>query len=223
MKNGVFVTATGTDIGKTYVSALILKEIKEKGINAVYYKSALSGAEEENGNLILGDALYAVNTAQLNEKPENLVSFAFKTAVSPHLASRMENKPISKEKIMKDYYSLKEKYDFVLTEGCGGISCPLIIEKEILLLSQIIKEMEQPVIIVADSSLGTVNSCYLTAFYAHENNIPILGFILNNFERDNFLHKDNLSSIEKLTGEKVIATVSKNANNISWRLSPPLF
>ena len=217
MLKGVFITATGTDIGKTYVSALLLKELREKNINAVYYKPALSGTEEKDGKLILGDALKAVTTAKLSENPEDLVSFSFKTAVSPHLASRLENKPIKKEKILNDFKRLEETYDFILTEGCGGITCPLILEDKTLLLSEIITDLNLPIIIVADASLGTINHCLLTYSYARQNNIPVLGFMLNNFQNDNFLHIDNLSAIEKLTKTKVIATVSKNATAISWR------
>ena len=49
MTKGIFITATGTDVGKTYVSALIVKKLRELGINCGYYKPALSGAEFING------------------------------------------------------------------------------------------------------------------------------------------------------------------------------
>lgn len=56
MREGVFVTGTGTDVGKTYVSALLVKTLREQGRSAGYFKPALSGARRRDGALIPGDA-----------------------------------------------------------------------------------------------------------------------------------------------------------------------
>ena len=58
MSKGIFITATGTDIGKTYVTALIVKKLHDSGIKAGYYKAALSGAEYINGSLVPGIRLH---------------------------------------------------------------------------------------------------------------------------------------------------------------------
>ena len=84
------------------------------------------------------------------------------------------------------------------------------------ILKDLIKELAAPIVIVADGGLGTVNSTLLTVEYARNNNIPILGIILNNFEPDNFMHQDNLKQVEYLTGEKVIATVEKGQKDIKF-------
>ena len=58
MSKILFIVGTGTDIGKTYVSGLILKKLKESGVSAAYYKAAMSGnVRSEDGGLIPGDAL----------------------------------------------------------------------------------------------------------------------------------------------------------------------
>lgn len=57
MAKGLFVTGTGTDVGKTYVTALIVKKLREAGLNAGYYKAALSGAERVDGHLVPGDEI----------------------------------------------------------------------------------------------------------------------------------------------------------------------
>ena len=63
MVRKLFITGTGTDIGKTYVTGLILKKLQESGRGAAYYKAAMSGNERDaDGNLIPGDALH-VKTA----------------------------------------------------------------------------------------------------------------------------------------------------------------
>ena len=58
MSKGIFITGTGTDIGKTYVTGLIVKKLRESGADAAYYKAAMSGNERRaDGSLIPGDAL----------------------------------------------------------------------------------------------------------------------------------------------------------------------
>lgn len=107
-------------------------------------------------------------------------------------------------------------YDYLLVEGAGGITCPLRLENgEKYLLNDLIKDLNTPVLIVADGGLGTINSILLTAEYAKNKGIKINGIILNNFEPDNFMHKDNLAQVEYLTGIKVVATVEKNAEEIN--------
>ena len=88
MTKGIFVTATGTDVGKTFVSGLLVKKVRECGLNCGYYKPALSGAEVINGELIPGDCAYVVQKAELQGKPQDYASYIFKTAVSPHLTLR---------------------------------------------------------------------------------------------------------------------------------------
>lgn len=204
-RKGIFITATGTDIGKTYVSALMLKGLLDKGINAGYYKPALSGAYEKQGKLIPGDAEYVCNISGLNEFPENLVSYIFKTAVSPHLAANMEGYTIQEKVLLADYSRICKTYDFVIVEGCGGITCPLRISaNETFILSDLIKLLDLDIVIVADAGLGTINSVLLTVAYARQCHINIVGIILNHYEPDNFLHQDNRKQIEFLTGLSVL-------------------
>ena len=215
MSKKVFITATGTDIGKTYVSALILKKMKEEGLNCGYFKPVLSGVIEQNGVLIESDCNYVVNTAKLNVSANDCVTYWWKEAVSPHLAAKRQNTEIDINNIKKEFKKKSEDFDYLLVEGAGGITCPLRVDNgEKYLLKDLIKDLDCSVIIVADAGLGTINSVILTVEYAKLNNIPIQGIILNNFKPDNFMHQDNLKQIEYLTNTKVIATVEKGAKDI---------
>lgn len=212
----IFVTATGTDIGKTYVSALILKRMKESGFNCAYFKPVLSGVKiNANGKLEESDANYVVQTANLSQEADSCVTYRWEEAVSPHLASLRAGEYIDTKKILEHYRKLENKYDYVLTEGAGGITCPLRLENnEKYLLKDLIKDLNVPIVIVADGGLGTINSTLLTVEYAKNNGIDIRGIILNNYDPANFMHKDNLTQIEYLTGIKVVATVKQNQNDI---------
>ena len=74
MTKGIFITATGTDVGKTYISGLIVKKLRESGLNCGYFKPALSGAEMINGLRISGDCSYVFKQAGITLNPLNYVS-----------------------------------------------------------------------------------------------------------------------------------------------------
>lgn len=231
MSKNIFITATGTDIGKTYVSALIVKGMREAGFDCGYFKPVLSGGgkyieselelPETNARacvkLINSDCNYVVETAKIPCEADECVAYWWEEAVSPHLAAKRAGQEINVEKIKHKFNELNKKYDYLLIEGAGGITCPLRLENgEKYLLKDLIKELAAPIVIVADGGLGTINSTLLTVEYARNNNIPILGIILNNFEPDNIMHQDNLKQVEYLTGEKVIATIEKGQKEIKF-------
>lgn len=212
----IFVTATGTDIGKTYISALLVKKLRESGFNCGYYKPALSGAiKQPDGSLLPGDCDFVVKTAGLDVNPEDCVTYCFEEAVSPHLAAERLGVKIEKSKIKSEFEQRKKNYDYLVVEGAGGITCPFNMKEEILLLPDIIKALGLNAVIVADGGLGTINSVLLTVEYAKQQGINIKGLILNNFKEDNFMHLDNKKQIERLTGINVIATVKKGDEDLN--------
>lgn len=211
MTKGIFITGTGTDVGKTFVSALLLKKMRENKINVGYYKPVLSGAYIRDGKLIPGDVEYVCNISNLHHNPSSLVSYVFETAASPHLAAQIEKKKIEKQVILNDFNKISGKFEYMIVEGCGGIICPLRTDNETIMLTDIIKMLEIDIIIVASADLGTINTTVLTVEYAKQLGIRIRGIILNHYEKDNFLHKDNKKQIEILTGVSVLACVAKDA------------
>lgn len=203
MAKGLFVTATGTDIGKTYVTALIVKKLRSFGLNAGYYKAAVSGAESVSES----DAGYVNRIAEIGKSEELLLSYLYKTAVSPHLAARIEGNPAEMSVIKSTFEKVCGQYDFVTMEGSGGIVCPIRKdEKAVIYLEDIIAALGLPSIIVADAGLGTINAVVTTVEYMRKRKLPINGIILNKWNGD-FMQRDNLAMIEELTGVRVVAAV----------------
>ena len=129
MSKGIFITGTGTDIGKTYVTGLIVKKLRESGADAAYYKAAMSGNERRaDGSLIPGDALQVKTMSGIGQPLEEMCPYVYETAVSPHLASRLEGTPVRMDRVLEDFRKVCEKYDYVTMEGSGGILCPLCID-----------------------------------------------------------------------------------------------
>ena len=215
MTKGIFVTATGTDVGKTYISGLLVKKMTESGLNCGYYKPVLSGLKKVKEEYIAGDCKFVIDTAGLNTNPSDCVTYSFKNPVSPHLAAKMEGVNISEERIKDGLNKIKAKYDYLVVEGAGGITCPFNLDGKKLLLSDVIKKLNMDIIIVTPSGLGCINYALLTYEYAKINNVTVKGFIMNDFDENNFMHTDNKECIEKLTGAKVIATVRYGDKDLS--------
>ena len=211
----IFVTATGTDIGKTYVSALLVKKMRDLGMNCGYYKPALSGAiRQPDGSLLPGDCDFVVKTAKLDINPTDCVVYCFEEAVSPHLAAARQGVKIEKSVIKSEFQKREAIYDYMVVEGAGGITCPFNMKEEVLLLPDVIKALGLDILIVADGGLGTINSVLLTVEYAKSQGLNIKGLILNNYDENDFMHQDNKAQIERLTGVKVVATVKKGDTDL---------
>lgn len=210
MSRVLFVTATGTDAGKTYVTALIVKRLREAGINAGYYKAALSGAEERGGKLVPGDADFVARASGMTEPPESLVSYIYKNPLSPHLAAQIEGNPPELDTIKRDFASALKKYDYLCVEGCGGIVCPIRWDERKIMLEDIIKACGLSVIIVSPSGLGSINSAVLTVEHARAAGIEVRGIIMNGYDETQLMHRDNKYMIEQLTGVRVAACVKRD-------------
>jgi len=219
MSKKIFITATGTDIGKTFVTALMVKKIRDAGYNAGYYKAALSGAEVTESGLIPGDAYYVNKIANINEKIDNLVSYTYKEAVSPHLASQIEGNPVEMKKVIEDFNNALSKYDYLTMEGSGGIVCPIRYDDKKIMIEDIIKELELSTLIIADSGLGTINQVVLTVEYLKSRNISVKGIILNHYSEGNLLHEDNKKMIEMITKISVLALVKENDKELNIDLN----
>lgn len=214
MSKKLFITATGTDAGKTYVTALILKKLIQSGINAGYYKAALSGAEYENGVLTAKDADYVNKTANINANLSEMVSYVYKLAVSPHLAAKIEGNPLEMQKVKNDFDTACRKYDYVVTEGSGGIVCPIRIDDKEIWLTDIIKELNLKTVIVVPAGLGSINNSILTVEYIRNLDIEIKGIFLNFYHSESTMENDNKLMIEKYTGIPIIACIPPNANEL---------
>ena len=211
MSNCIFVTGTGTDVGKTFVTALIVKKLCGMGINAGYYKFAASGEVIDN---LPADAWHVKTVANLPD--DKFVSYAYKEAVSPHLAAKLENRPIELSVLERDFEAARNKFEFLVVEGSGGIICPLRFDNQRIFLADLVKKFGLPVIIVADSGLGAINATVLTAEYLWAKNIPTRGVVLNRFDAESIIDVDNAKMIAELTGLPIIAKVPVNATEIFW-------
>lgn len=203
MSKGLFITGTDTDIGKTYVTALLVKTLREAGYDVGYYKAAISGADSVGES----DAGFVNRFAGIGEPEDMLLSYLYKNAVSPHLAARIEGHPLEKEVILAAWQRVSAAYPYVTMEGSGGILCPIRHdEKAVYYLEDIIRWLRLPVLIVADAGLGTINHVALTAFYMKQKGLTAKGVFLN-YWKGGVMEEDNVKMIEEMTGLPVLAKI----------------
>lgn len=208
MAKHVFIAGTGTDVGKTYVTGLILKKLHEAGKKAAYYKAAMSGnACGRGGALLPGDALSVKTRSGIDQPLEEMCPYVYEAAVSPHLAAHMEGNPVQLEVVKQGFDALCKQYAYLTMEGSGGILCPLRFDERELWLEDVIKALGLSCLVVADAGLGTINAVGLTVAYLRTKDIAIKGIILNHVHPGNRMEEDNRKMCESMTGVKVVACV----------------
>lgn len=211
----IFITGTGTDVGKTYVTGLILKKLREHNRKAAYYKAAMSGNErKKDGTLIPGDALFVKKISEIGQPLHEMCPYVYEQAVSPHLASKIEGNPVDLEQVLEQFDRICSNYEYITAEGSGGILCPLRFDGQNIQLEDFVKARNMSSLIVADAGLGTINAVVLTVEYMKAHGLPVKGIIFNRYEPGNFLHEDNRKMCEVMTGVKVIACVKKDDTNL---------
>lgn len=215
MSRALFITGTGTDIGKTYVTGLIVKKLAEGGYNAGYYKAAMSGNEcREDGSLIPGDARFVQQVSGISQPLEEMCPYVYEHAYSPHLASRIEGNPVVMDVVKQGFDAVCDKYDYVTVEGSGGILCPIRFDEQRIQLEDIVKELHLSSVIIADAGLGTINSVVLTAEYMKAKHMNVKGIIFNHFHPGDLMEEDNILMCELMTGLPTLAKVEDGAKTL---------
>lgn len=206
MSRALFVTGTGTDIGKTFITGLIVKKLAESGKNPGYYKAAMSGNDRRpDGSLIPGDALFVQQISGIRQPLNEMCPYVYENAVSPHLASRIEGNPVEMSIVKQGFQKAASTHDYVTVEGSGGILCPICFDERKIQLEDVIKELQLPSILIADAGLGTINSVVLTAEYMKAHDLPLKGMIFNHFHPGNVMEEDNIFMCEDMTGLPTLA------------------
>lgn len=208
MSKALFITGTGTDTGKTYITGLIVKKLQEAGKNPAYYKAAMSGNDRRpDGTLIPGDALAVQTMSGIKQSLISMCPYVYEHAYSPHLASRLEGHPVVMDVVKQGFAEVTDTYDYVTVEGSGGILCPICFDEAKIQLEDVVKELHLPSILIADAGLGTINSVVLTVEYMKAHQLPLKGMIFNHYHPGDVMEDDNIFMCEHMTGLSTLAKV----------------
>jgi dethiobiotin synthetase len=165
-----FITGTDTGVGKTYITKLLVESLRAEGKYAVGFKPISCGDRDDA-------AILAAVSGNLPLDEVNPLHFS--SGVAPHVAALLENKTIHPAEIIASYQSISEKYDPVIVEGAGGWEVPIT---ENYFVSDLAKDLNLPVILVAANRLGAINHILLTLAAIEAKGLKCAGIILNQLE-----------------------------------------
>ena len=219
MSKALFVTGTGTDTGKTYITGLIVKKLQEAQKNPAYYKAAMSGNDRRpDGTLIPGDALAVQTMSGIDQSLTSMCPYVYEHAYSPHLASRLEGNPVVMDVVTHGFADVTAVYDYVTVEGSGGILCPICFDEARIQLEDVVKELHLSSILIADAGLGTINSVVLTAEYMKTHGLPLKGIIFNHYHPGDVMEDDNIFMCEHMTGLPTLAKVQDDDTELDMNI-----
>ena len=198
MAQSIFVTGTGTEIGKTVIAGGIAACLKDSGIDVGVMKPISSGDT--------ADAEFLKHAAQVDDDLSTINPIYLRHPLAPSVAARIEDREIDLSDIETAFATLQQKYDVVIVEGVGGIAVPI---QDDFLVVHLINRLQLPILIVAQVGLGTLNHTLLTVAFARQFNLQIVGIVLNGLtpETAGIAEATNPVEIEKLTGIPVIGVV----------------
>jgi dethiobiotin synthetase len=176
---GLFITGTDTNVGKTYVAAVIARSLVARGLRVGVYKPAASGcSHDEQSNLLSEDAVALWNAAGQPGDLEHVCPQRFAAPLAPHLAARIEGKSLDADLLRSGLDYWKACSDIVLVEGAGGLMSP-ISDRECV--ADLALYVGFPLVIVARNVLGTINATLQTLFTAahYRGGLPVAGVVLN--------------------------------------------
>ena len=194
---GVFVTGTGTEVGKSVVAAVIAAEAVAEGLSVAVFKPAVSGLDEggEADHELLARAS---GTAQGEDE---IAPYRYGPPVSPHLAAEMAGEEIDADLLERAAEDAAAGADAIVVEGVGGLMVPL---RPDYLVRNLAAQLGHPLVIVAHAGLGTINHTLLTIEAAWTAELEVSAVVLNRWPaKPGRLEESNRETIAELTGVEV--------------------
>jgi dethiobiotin synthetase len=208
MSRGLFITGTGTGVGKTYVGALVVTALRAAGKRVGIYKPVASGCEARGGQLISPDALALWEAAGRPGTLQQVCPQMFAAPLAPHLAARVEGRRVDAELLRNGIKFWNESCDFVVVEGVGGLMSPI---SEHDYNANLAADFDFPLLVVATNVLGTINATLQTLITARTfcDPLRVAGIVLNSPARpvDDPSAESNADELKQRCGAPLLATV----------------
>jgi dethiobiotin synthetase len=190
----VFVTATGTEIGKTLVARGLIKALRAQGRAVEAFKPVVSGYDpHEAAGSDPGLLLAALGEPVTPEGIARISPFRFTEPVSPQLAARREGKKIDFNAVVElCRWRMQSCPGTLVIEGVGGVMAPLEDHRTVL---DWIVALNQPIILVAGSYLGTFSHTYSAVDVLERRGLPIAALVVNESAGSPVSFSDTVESI----------------------------
>lgn len=178
--NAWFVTGTDTGVGKTRVSAALLRALRATGLRAVGMKPVAAGAERDaQGNWTNEDSRALRDAASMAVPAELDNPYLLPDPVSPHIAARNAGVTVELPLIVDRFQQLRRLADAVVVEGAGGWEVPLNDRESI---ADLAAALQLPVVLVVGLRLGCLNHALLTQQAIKARGLRLAGWVANQLD-----------------------------------------
>jgi dethiobiotin synthetase len=174
----IFITATGTDVGKTFVAASLIRQLQQMGRIVQAIKPVVSGFDAEHPEASdCGVLLRALGLPVTLQEIERISPWRFRAPVSPDLAARREAQRIEVDAVISFCQdAVEQRQDILLIEGIGGIMVPLDEQRTVL---DVMMALQLPLILVAGSYLGTISHTLTAVDALFRRDMKLLAIIVS--------------------------------------------
>ncbi len=194
----IFITATGTDLGKTFVAASLIRHLRQMGRLVDALKPVVSGFDpEQAATSDPGVLLHALGLPATIPEIERIAPWRFRDALSPDLAAAREGKSIDVDAVVTFCQTaIDQRRDILLIEGVGGVMVPLDTERTIL---DVMMALQLPLILVAGSYLGTISHTLTALDALYQRGLKVLVTIVSETPGSPVPLDDTVAAIGRFT------------------------
>ncbi|HEU4598485.1 MAG TPA: dethiobiotin synthase [Solirubrobacterales bacterium] len=194
---GIFVTGTGTEVGKTIVAAVIAKTLVDEELEVAVFKPAVTGLEEEGES----DPALLRRASGSDQPEEEIAPYRYDPPASPHLAAATAGEEIDPARLRAAAPAAAVRADVLVCEGVGGLLVPL---SPSYLVRDLAADLGFPLVVVASPGLGTINHTLLTVEAARVAGLEVALVVLTPWpENPSAIERSNRETIASLAGAPV--------------------
>jgi dethiobiotin synthetase len=174
----IFITGSGTDVGKTFVGASLIRHLRQMGRSVEAIKPVVSGFDpDQPAASDPGILLQALGFPVTLQNIERISPWRFRAAISPDLAARREGRRIDVDDVVAFCKSaIEDRREILLVEGVGGIMVPLDEQRTIL---DVMMALQLPLILVVGSYLGTISHTLTALDALFRRDMAVLAIIVS--------------------------------------------
>ena len=206
---GVFITGTSTEVGKTFIGVAIARALTQRKIKVIPRKPIESGCTRSDDELIPQDASALKQAADYQGPLSEVCPYRFEPPISPVRAAHLADKFLTTEQLVSTCLEGSEQ-GFVLVEGAGGFYSPLA---ENGLNADLAVALQLPVLLVAKDKLGAINQVLLTVEAIQMRGLQLACVVLNALHDEQNEHMDNAADLrERLDCPVFSSPYSKDGN-----------
>ncbi|TCK17072.1 dethiobiotin synthase [Thiogranum longum] len=201
MTQGIFVTGTDTDAGKTVVSVGIVEAIRTAGKTVAVMKPVASGCDLTREGPRNADALHLMQASTLDLPYQRVNPYAFEAPVAPHIAARTEGVQIDLAVIESAFEQLCGVADRIVVEGVGGWLVPISTRQT---MADVARVLGLPVVLVVPVRLGCLNHALLSAAAIRLSGLELVGWVANRLDDDCLCADENIAALRERLGAPLL-------------------